>query len=171
MHVAIRIFWVLGIGLLAQNLALLFVTFKFLRYMRRSRSRPLNNFTPPVALIIPCKGLETDFESNLSSYLCQDYPHYQVIFVVASVDDPAYQALRTRLEKVSSHKQNKEVETVGPQERPPCYGDSKDRENGGIANGARGRRLFGIARRKGSQPSARAQGCGRQNRGPGFRRY
>ena len=132
MHVTITIFWVMGIGLLAQSVALLFGTFNFLRYMRRSRSRPLNNFTPPVAVIIPCKGLEVDFESNVSSYLCQDYPHYQVIFVVASVDDPAYQALRTRLEKVSNHKQNKEVETVGPQERSPCYGDSKDEQNGRV---------------------------------------
>jgi cellulose synthase/poly-beta-1,6-N-acetylglucosamine synthase-like glycosyltransferase len=132
MHLTISIFWVLAIWLLAQNLAFLFIPFNFLRYMRRSRSRPLNNFTPPVALIIPCKGLEADFESNVSSYLCQDYPYYQVIFVVASVDDPACQALRTRLEIVSKNKQNKELETVSPQERPPCYGDSKDGQNGGV---------------------------------------
>jgi cellulose synthase/poly-beta-1,6-N-acetylglucosamine synthase-like glycosyltransferase len=132
MHVAIRTFWALGIGLLAQRAAVLFVTFDFLRYIRRSRSRPLNNFTPPVALIIPCKGLEADFEPNVSSFLCQDYPYYQVIFTVASVDDPAYQALRTCLEKVSNNKQNKEVETVGPQERPPCCGVSKDEQNGGV---------------------------------------
>ena len=132
MHVTITIFWVLAIWLLARNVGLLFVTFNFLGYVRRSRSRPLNNFTPPVALIIACKGLEADFESNVSSFLCQDYPHYQVIFTVASVDDPAYQALRTRLEKVSNHKQNKEVETIGPQERSPCYSDSKDGQNGGV---------------------------------------
>jgi cellulose synthase/poly-beta-1,6-N-acetylglucosamine synthase-like glycosyltransferase len=84
-----------------------------------------------VAVIIACKGLEADFESNVSSFLCQDYPDYQVIFSVASVDDPAYQALRTRLEKVSNNKQNKEVEMVGPQERLPCYGVSKDEQNGG----------------------------------------
>ena len=132
MHVAIRIFWALGIGLLAQSVAVLFVTFNFLRYMRRSRSRPLNDFTPPVALTIACKGLEADFESNVSSFLCQDYPSYQVIFAVASVDDPAYQALRTRLENVSMNKQNEEAEAVGPRGRRLCYGDSKDRENGGV---------------------------------------
>ena len=132
MHVTITIFWVMGIGLLAQSVALLFVTFNFLRYMRRSRSRPLNNFTPPVALIIPCKGLEVDFESNVSSYLCQDYPHYQVIFTVASADDPAYQALRTCLEKVSNNERNKGVEAVGPLEGPPCSGDCQDGQNGGV---------------------------------------
>jgi cellulose synthase/poly-beta-1,6-N-acetylglucosamine synthase-like glycosyltransferase len=132
MHVAIRIFWALGIVLLAQSAGALFVTFNFLRYMRRSRSRPLNDFTPPVALIIACKGLEADFESNVSSYLCQDYPYYQVIFAVDSVDDPAYQALRTRLEKVSDNKLSEGVETVGPQERRPSYGVSKDRENSGV---------------------------------------
>jgi cellulose synthase/poly-beta-1,6-N-acetylglucosamine synthase-like glycosyltransferase len=122
----------MGIGLLAQSVGALFSGFRFLRYMRLSRSRPLNNFTPLAGVIIPCKGIETDFESNVSSYLCQDYPHYQVIFTVASVDAPAYQALRTRLENVSKNKQNEEAEAVGPQERRPCYGDSKDRENGRV---------------------------------------
>ncbi len=132
MHVAIGVFWALGIGLLAQSVAALFRGFRFLRYMRLSRSRPLNDFTPPAAVVIPCKGMETDFESNVSSYLCQDYPYYQVIFTVASVDDPAYQALQTRLANVSKNKQNEEAEAVGPQERRPCCGGSKDRENGGV---------------------------------------
>ena len=132
MHAAITIFWALGIGLLAQNAVGLLVPFQFLRYMRRSRSRPLNNFTPPVALIIPCKGLEADFEPNVSSYLSQDYPCYQVIFTVASVDDPAYRALRTRLESDSKHKQNEEAKAVGPQEGPECHGDSQGRGNGGV---------------------------------------
>lgn len=122
----------MGIGLLAQSVGALFSGFRFLRYMRLSRSRPLNDFTPPPAVIIPCKGIETDFESNVSSYLRQDYPYYQVIFTVASADDPAYQALRTRLENVSKNKQNEEAEAVGPQERPSCYGDSKDEQNGGV---------------------------------------
>ena len=129
MPVTIAIFWVLAILLLAQSGAVLYGTFYFLRYMRRSRSRPLNNFTPPVALIIACKGLEPEFEANVSSYLCQDYPHYQVIFTVASVDDPAYHALRTRLERVSDNKQNKDEEIVGPKERPPRYGASNDEPN------------------------------------------
>ena len=132
MHVAIRIFWALGIGLLAQSVVVLHWTLNFLRYVRRNRSRPWKSFTPPVALIIACKGLEADFECNVSSYLCQDYPDYQVIFAVASVDDPAYQALRIRLEKVSDNKQYKEVETVGPHESPPCYGDSKERKKCGV---------------------------------------
>jgi len=104
MHMAIRIFWALGIGLLVQGVAVLFGTLNWRRYVRPKRFRALNNFTPPVALIIPCKGTDAEFEANVSSYLCQDYPCFQVIFVVASVDDLAYQALRTRLENVSKNK-------------------------------------------------------------------
>jgi cellulose synthase/poly-beta-1,6-N-acetylglucosamine synthase-like glycosyltransferase len=130
MHVTITIFWVLAICLLAQCVAVLFGTLYFLRYLRRSRSRPLNNFTPPVALIIACKGLEPGFEANVSSFLCQDYPHYQVIFTVASVDVPAYQALRTCLEAASQNKLNKEQETIEPQATPPYCGVLK--ENGGV---------------------------------------
>ena len=132
MHVAIRIFWALGIGLLAQSVAALFDGFRFLRYVRLSWRRPLNDFTPPVTVIIPCKGVEKDFESNVSNYLSQDYPHFQVIFTVAAVDDPAYQALRTRLEDVSKKKQNEEAEAAGPRAGRPWAGDSKDRENGGV---------------------------------------
>jgi ceramide glucosyltransferase len=122
MHVTITIFWVLAICLLAQSVAVLFGTSNFLRYVRRSRSRLLNNFTPPVALLIPCKGLEPEFEANVASYLGQDYPHYQVIFTVASADDPAYEALRTCLESASKNKLNKEEETIGPQATPPYAG-------------------------------------------------
>src|SRR5271157_92172 len=131
-QVAIRIFWALGIGLLAQSVAALFDGYSFLRNVRLSWCRPLNDFAPPVTVIIPCKGMETDFESNVSSYLSQDYPHYQVIFTVASLDDPAYQALRTRLEDVSKNQQNEEAEAVGPQARRPRDGDSKDKENAGV---------------------------------------
>jgi cellulose synthase/poly-beta-1,6-N-acetylglucosamine synthase-like glycosyltransferase len=130
--VTITIFWVLAVLLLAQSLAALFLTFGFLRYFRRSRSRPLGNFTPPVALLIPCKGLDPEFETNVERYLGQDYPHYQVIFVVASVDDPAYPVLRSCLEAASKNKMSKEVEAIGPQAPPPHPGIPRETQPGGV---------------------------------------
>jgi cellulose synthase/poly-beta-1,6-N-acetylglucosamine synthase-like glycosyltransferase len=114
MYVTLRIFWVLAIGLLAQSVAVLFVTYNFLRFLRQSRARTLSNFTPQVALIIPFKGLEPELEANIASFLNQDYPHYQVIFVVASVDDPAYAVLRRCLEAASKNMVRDEVEAGGP---------------------------------------------------------
>jgi hypothetical protein len=132
MHLAITIFWVLAVLLLAQSVAALFLTFKSLRYFRRSRSQPFNNFTPPVALIIPCKGLDPEFEFHVSCYLRQDYPHYQLVFVVASVDDPAYQALRAHLETAQEHVLKKEQETIGPQAIRPTSGVQMEAQLGGV---------------------------------------
>ena len=129
---AVRIFWALGIGLLGQSVAALFKGFSFLRYVRLSRSRPSNDFAPPVAVIIPCKGIDKDFELNASSYLNQDYPHYQVIFTVALADDPAYQAIRTHLENASKNNQNEEAEAVGPRAGRSCCGVFKDKQTGEV---------------------------------------
>lgn len=72
---------------------------RFLRYVRRSLRQPPGNFAPPVAVIIPCKGWDPDFEVNLSRFLSQDYPRFQLVFVVASDRDPAYSVLRARLKE------------------------------------------------------------------------
>lgn len=83
-----------------QSIAALRDGYRFLRYVRRSRQQPPSNFTPPAALIIPCKGVDADFQSNLARFLTQDYPNYQLIFVVATHQDAAFSALTSLLEKV-----------------------------------------------------------------------
>jgi len=85
----------------AQSIAALRDGYRFLRYVRHSRQKPPGNFTPPAALIIPCKGVDADFEANLTRFLTQDYPNYQLIFVVATLEEEAYAALATLLEKVN----------------------------------------------------------------------
>ncbi len=95
------VFLVMGILLLAQSVLALLDGYRFLRYVRRSFRQPLPDYTPPAAIVIPCKGLDADFELNLSSYLHQDYPEYQLVFVVASENDPAYGLLQTRLKRDS----------------------------------------------------------------------
>lgn len=98
MPLVMKIFLGLGILLLLQSAWALVDGYRFLRYVRRSRQAPLGTFTPPAAVIIPCKGVDPDFELHLSRYLAQDYPQYQVIFAVASKSDPAYQLLCERLD-------------------------------------------------------------------------
>jgi cellulose synthase/poly-beta-1,6-N-acetylglucosamine synthase-like glycosyltransferase len=51
-------------------------------------------FTPRVALICPCKGLEKGLDENLVALCSQDYPNYEVFFVFARSDDPAYAIAR-----------------------------------------------------------------------------
>jgi len=43
----------------------------------------------PVSILKPLKGVDPGLYDNLASFAKQDYPVYEVIFSVASVDDPA----------------------------------------------------------------------------------
>ena len=53
-------------------------------------------------MIVPCKGLHPGFEGNISAFLTQRYSDHQLIFVVASEDDPAYRYLKERLKASSA---------------------------------------------------------------------
>lgn len=53
---------------------------------------------PPITLIKPLKGEDLDLEENLASFCRQDYPCYQILFCLASPDDPALAAV-SRLKK------------------------------------------------------------------------
>lgn len=46
-----------------------------------------------VALIVPCKGLDPDFQNNITSLFNLDYQNYLLWFVVADESDPAYSEL------------------------------------------------------------------------------
>ena len=86
----LQIFIVLGILLLAQSVVSLREGFRFLGYLRRSRRRPPSGYAPRVAVIIPVKGAEAALPANILAFLGQDYPQYQVTFVVDDQKDPAF---------------------------------------------------------------------------------
>ncbi len=46
-----------------------------------------------VVLIVPCKGLDTDFQKNITSFFNLDYENHLLWFVVAEESDPAYSEL------------------------------------------------------------------------------
>ncbi|MBI3154486.1 MAG: glycosyltransferase [Burkholderiales bacterium] len=50
-------------------------------------------YCPPASVILPCKGLDPGFVDNVGSLLHQDYPDLELLFVVATADDPAYDAI------------------------------------------------------------------------------
>ncbi len=55
-----------------------------------------HGFRPPVSVILPCKGIDQGFRENVLSLLRQDYENLELLFVVATRDDPAF----TELEKI-----------------------------------------------------------------------
>src|SRR6478672_1285363 len=58
-------------------------------YFESELAKPASRYAPFVTIAAPCKGLEDGLEANLRALLEQDYPEYEVIFVVDSEDDPA----------------------------------------------------------------------------------
>jgi ceramide glucosyltransferase len=86
-------FTVLGCLILGQSVFALVAVLRFARYAwREDPQRPSRN-QPKAVIIVPCKGLEHDFEENIRALLQQDYRDYDVIFVTESEDDPAYNVL------------------------------------------------------------------------------
>jgi ceramide glucosyltransferase len=76
----------------------------YYKYFKAELVKPSSSYAPFATLIAPCKGVDESLEENLTAIIQQDYPSYEVIFVVDSDTDPAAQIIQ----KVSS----KEAETT-----------------------------------------------------------
>lgn len=73
------------------------------RYVRAKSVREGQTaYRPRAALIVPCKGLDAHFHSNIASLLDQEYDNHRVFFVVESESDPAYRQLQGLLTTHSS---------------------------------------------------------------------
>jgi len=51
------------------------------------------SYRPRTVLLVPCKGIDPDFQKNVTSFFNQDYENYLLWFVVADKADPAYAKL------------------------------------------------------------------------------
>ncbi|HEY9772791.1 MAG TPA: glycosyltransferase family 2 protein [Planktothrix sp.] len=79
-----------------------FVAFKrMLAYVQRELMFKPGAYLPKVSIILPCKGLDPDFSTNIRKLLRQEYfdaatgkPNFEVIFAVGSANDPAYAPLK-----------------------------------------------------------------------------
>ena len=72
----------------------------YLEYFKRELAAPKSEFTPFCSIIAPCRGLDDDLQENLSALFRQNFPAYEVIFVVDSATDEAVKII----EKVSGEK-------------------------------------------------------------------
>ena len=56
-------------------------------YERILRNRYAPSYAPRCSIILPCKGVPEDFESNLKAFLNLNYAHFEIIFAVESESD------------------------------------------------------------------------------------
>jgi ceramide glucosyltransferase len=94
---AVKISLLAGALLVVQSAWALLDGVRFLRFVRRRRSSPAGSHTPFAAVVIPCKGVDAGFDENLDRFLNQNYPEYQIVFVVATEAEPVSQKLRAKL--------------------------------------------------------------------------
>jgi len=67
--------------------------YRHFHYTRKKYRPKPSRYQPKAALICPCKGIDTTFDRNIQSLFRQEYPDYEIFFVVESVDDSAYESL------------------------------------------------------------------------------
>ncbi|MGH7783859.1 MAG: glycosyltransferase, partial [Candidatus Binatia bacterium] len=98
----LTIFYILAALLIVLSFKSLRGGINFLRYAKDELAKPPSSFAPFVSVIAPCKGLDDGIEKNLATLLDQDYPDYEVIFVVDDDLDQAIPAIATVTQNIAS---------------------------------------------------------------------
>lgn len=100
-----------GLFILAGLLALVEAVYSakngidFFRLFQNARRRRSPDYTPPLTLILPCKGIDRGLEQNLSAYFELDYPDFQIVLVTGRPSDecvPLIQGIRAAYDQVTS---------------------------------------------------------------------
>ena len=85
--------YAIAIASIVLQVLFVFQIFQHYRYVLKKFSRKHTCYRPKVALIVPCKGIDTAFDENIGSLYRIDYDNYEIIFVTESTEDAAYNQL------------------------------------------------------------------------------
>jgi len=61
----------------------------YLRFFRKELSMPESTYRPFATIFAPCRGLDDGLEENLAALFEQEYPDFEIIFIVDDSADPA----------------------------------------------------------------------------------
>lgn len=61
----------------------------YINYFKKELFKQKSYYTPFASVIVPCRGIDKSLNENLNAILNQDYPNFEVIFVVDDEKDEA----------------------------------------------------------------------------------
>ncbi|MBN2375217.1 MAG: glycosyltransferase family 2 protein [Sedimentisphaerales bacterium] len=93
------IYYIIAAIILFIQLAILLEGYRHVIYTLRTYKPKPTFYHPSIALISPCKGIDTTFDRNINAFFDLDYSNFQIFFVVESVDDPALSRLEQIIEQ------------------------------------------------------------------------
>jgi ceramide glucosyltransferase len=99
----------IALAAILSQLLFLFHTCKNYRYALQKYERKRTWQHLRAVIIIPCKGLEPDFQKNITSFFHQEYENHLLWFVVADKSDPAYDVLCNLKNQLSQVSKAREV--------------------------------------------------------------
>jgi len=94
----------LAVLILAKGLFGVFEGIRYLEYVRKHLATRPETWTPPVSVVVPCKGLEFELKENVEAVFRQVYPFFEVLIVTATENDPAVEPLKNLAAKFPGHK-------------------------------------------------------------------
>jgi len=103
-------YYYIAIGAILSQLLFLLQTYNNYRYAQAKYQKKRLWQALRVALIVPCKGLDVDFQKNITSFFNQDYKNYLLWFVVGDESDPAYGELNKLKNQLSRNSKAKDVQ-------------------------------------------------------------
>jgi ceramide glucosyltransferase len=68
--------------------------FRFLAYVQRELAKQGSDYAPFASVVVPCRGVDQGLRENLIALFVQDYPTYEVVFVVDDERDEAVSVIK-----------------------------------------------------------------------------
>lgn len=94
MDVSVQLSWLfLGMALVSLLVLLALQSAALIMVARRRLPRSADAL-PPISILKPLKGIDSELRTNLEAFLVQDYPSYELIFGVKDPDDPVIPSVR-----------------------------------------------------------------------------
>jgi len=103
-------YYYIALAAIISQLVFLFHTFNNYRYAVKKYRKERVWYRPRTVLIVPCKGLDSAFHKNITSFFEQDYENYFLWFVVDEESDPAYGELCQLKNRLSQSSKAQDVQ-------------------------------------------------------------